>query len=256
MTTTTTMAERELIARSLSPEAWRDHRHFSTKAGNATDPKTVNEMLDEAEKVVANSLERADMLLATGMKGYGPDHPDYPLKPRDFMDGCMFVTRSGVVLWRDPVSDMSDLVAYFSSDAPVKTGKSADDETPDDAAYLRSLARRLLRKGPAQSGADQMDVDRLNEIAKTIEAGSQVPVPAPAPRTGDDWPEDWKRNGFNGGIVQAQRALRFLADNDRPDGGEQFPNSACCLAIADDLEVTRRRYEQLGSGSPPDGPAR
>ena len=81
---------------------------------------------------------------------------------------------------------------------------------------------------------------------------TKIAPPGTASRKGDDWCLDWKRNGFNGGILQAQRALRFLADNDRPSGGEQFPNSACCHMIADDLEITRERYEQLGGDSPPD----
>jgi len=59
---------------------------------------------------------------------------------------------------------------------------------------------------------------------------------------GDTWPNDWKLNGFNHAITQAQKALRYLADKDRPSGGEQFPNSASCHMIADELEKTRQRY--------------
>lgn len=55
--------------------------------------------------------------------------------------------------------------------------------------------------------------------------------------------------GFNSSLVQAQRALRFLASNDRPIGGEEFPNALACYQIADDLEVTRRQYAVLVSAA-------
>lgn len=70
-----------------------------------------------------------------------------------------------------------------------------------------------------------------------------VPVAQEVP--GEGWSDDWKAFGFNGAIRQAQEALRFLANNDRPSGGEQFPNSACCYMIADELEITRKRYAAL-----------
>ena len=52
---------------------------------------------------------------------------------------------------------------------------------------------------------------------------------------------------FNGSIRQAQRALRFLAENDRPIGGEEFANAASLEQIADDLEVTRKRLSTLSA---------
>lgn len=49
--------------------------------------------------------------------------------------------------------------------------------------------------------------------------------------------------GFNGAISQAVRALRYLADHDRPSNGEQFPNSASCHMVANELELTMQLFE-------------
>jgi len=61
------------------------------------------------------------------------------------------------------------------------------------------------------------------------------------------WPDDWRARGYNGILEQAQRALRYLADNDRPIGGEQFPNSASCYQLADELAVTQRVFAEAMS---------
>lgn len=65
------------------------------------------------------------------------------------------------------------------------------------------------------------------------------------------WPERWKFEGFNGCISQAAKALRYLAVNARPIGGEQFPNSACCYMIADELdgEIKRRKAHRTAARS-------
>lgn len=44
----------------------------------------------------------------------------------------------------------------------------------------------------------------------------------------------------NGCDARAPEALRFLANNDRPSGGEQFPNAACLLQLADELEAAAK----------------
>jgi hypothetical protein len=46
----------------------------------------------------------------------------------------------------------------------------------------------------------------------------------------------------NCAIPAAIRALRYLANHDRPGGGEQFPNSECCWMIADELEEILDKY--------------
>jgi hypothetical protein len=47
----------------------------------------------------------------------------------------------------------------------------------------------------------------------------------------------------NGAISEAINALEYLASNERPEGGEQFPNSECCYMIADELKRLCRRYK-------------
>ena len=86
-------------------------------------------------------------------------------------------------------------------------------------------------------------------ITHPAATGSGLVIP------GDGWSDDWKRNGFNGAITQAQEALRYLAEHDRPSGGEQFPNSASCHMIADELEITRKRYAALAAAPTPDAAA-
>ncbi|WP_374553209.1 hypothetical protein [Sphingobium yanoikuyae] len=44
--------------------------------------------------------------------------------------------------------------------------------------------------------------------------------------------------GVNGALKRAEEALRYLAVNDRPIGGEQYFNRAHCEQIADDLAET------------------
>lgn len=56
----------------------------------------------------------------------------------------------------------------------------------------------------------------------------------------DKWPAAWKREGFNMAFTAAARALRFLADNERPIGGEQEYNSAHLMQISSELERSVR----------------
>lgn len=57
---------------------------------------------------------------------------------------------------------------------------------------------------------------------------------------GNNWPAGWRVGGFNYCIDSAVGALRFLAKNDRPIGGEQNFNSMHLLQLADELAKTQK----------------
>lgn len=74
-----------------------------------------------------------------------------------------------------------------------------------------------------------------------LEARKVKPTEVPLPtKKSDSWHADWKANGYNHCMEQAAKALRHLADHDRPIGGESSFNSAHLFQIASELDVTRR----------------
>ena len=54
-----------------------------------------------------------------------------------------------------------------------------------------------------------------------------------------DWPDAWLREGYNGALVMAANALRYLSRKQRPSGGEAHYNSEHLLQIAGDLDRSR-----------------
>jgi hypothetical protein len=54
-----------------------------------------------------------------------------------------------------------------------------------------------------------------------------------------DWPDAWLREGYNGALVMAANALRYLSRKPRPSGGEDHYNSEHLLQIANDLDRSR-----------------
>lgn len=63
--------------------------------------------------------------------------------------------------------DMDDWFAELR--AAVAKAEGTEPEKPDNAAYLRGLAERLMHV-PAMYGTDQGDSDRLSEIAREMAA--------------------------------------------------------------------------------------
>lgn len=61
----------------------------------------------------------------------------------------------------------------------------------------------------------------------------------PNKRSALDWDLDWRRFGFNRSVAVAIRALRYLADNDRPTGGSDRFNAEHLFQVAGELEVTQ-----------------
>lgn len=55
------------------------------------------------------------------------------------------------------------------------------------------------------------------------------------------WPREWYENGYNFSVRSAIEALRFLADNDRPAGGQERFNALHLKQIADELALTQER---------------
>lgn len=88
----------------------------------------------------------------------------------------------------------------------------------------RADALRQVINGIAAMLQDQYtitDREMCNKILKTCVTVQEFD---------DAWPK-----GFNNSITQAQKALRYLANNPRPNGGEESYNAAHLLQIADEL---------------------
>lgn len=113
----------------------------------------------------------------------------------------------------------------------------------------------VMRSAYAATEWDCLDDDGKQWVTAIVREAISRAAPSPAPEAVEapadtdreqiaDWPARWRQTGYNGAFDQAVRALRFLAENDRPSGGEQFPNSAACHMIADDLARTQRAYAQ------------
>ncbi|HBT4785541.1 TPA: hypothetical protein MB364_000843 [Klebsiella variicola subsp. variicola] len=79
---------------------------------------------------------------------------------------------------------------------------------------------------PAMPGFDRDDVNNLIARAKKEEEAIK------------SWSRPWRENGFNYCLPQAVKALRYLAEKDRPTGGNSFPNAECCHQLAGELELT------------------
>ncbi|WP_370869498.1 hypothetical protein [Pseudomonas sp.] len=74
-------------------------------------------------------------------------------------------------------------------------------------------------------------IQRLMEEVARLNASAAVP---------DWWPEQWRREGYNGCVKTAVYALRFLRNNRPAEGGEQQYNDMHLMQIAGDLETTMR----------------
>ncbi len=77
-------------------------------------------------------------------------------------------------------------------------------------------------------------------IAARIAKAEPEPSLSRDARQSDAWSSDWKANGLNGCMRQASKALRFLANNERPMGGQSEFNSEHLLQIAEELDITKR----------------
>lgn len=61
-----------------------------------------------------------------------------------------------------------------------------------------------------------------------------------------EWPEAWREKGWNLCLETAPKALRYLADHDRPIGGEQYYNFEHLLQIAGEVEQTMAAFKRDG----------
>lgn len=125
----------------------------------------------------------------------------------------------------------------------VKT-ETSSDEYDMCADTHNACLDEVARLNPCRAtciGADCSATDGVShsdaclaEHEAAISAGRAQPV-------ADRWPEQWKREGYNGCVKTAVDALRFLRTNRPPAGGEQRYNDMHLMQIADDLETTMRK---------------
>lgn len=100
---------------------------------------------------------------------------------------------------------------------------------PDDGRAL----------GPNTPAMAAREAYRVADAMLEARKARSAQAPARAPRKSDEWSSDWKANGFNGCMIQASKALRYLASNDRPNGGESSFNFEHLIQLADELELTK-----------------
>lgn len=155
----------------------------------------------------------------------------------------------------DPVDwwrDLTSLEEYIA--ALVKRAEAADrqpsgqflEDLRDDFAMHAMQAVITATVVEQDGGYDSSNVNGAASLAywqadAMLEARKvrSTPAPARAPRKSDNWSSDWKANGFNGCMSQASKALRYLANNDRPSGGESSFNFEHLIQLADELELTK-----------------
>lgn len=94
--------------------------------------------------------------------------------------------------------------------------------------------------GPKTAENALREAYRFADTGMVIRGERTEPTPERAPRKSDDWSADWKANGFNGCMRQAAKALRYLANNERPIGGQESFNLEHLLQIAEELELTQK----------------
>lgn len=119
--------------------------------------------------------------------------------------------------------------------APAKRDAFLDDLRDDFA--ISALGMLAHRYGRHESGmtAEAVAVASYELADAMLEARNAKP----APKKSDTWPKHWKQDGYNGCMVSAAKALRYLANNERPIGGEQTFNAEHLFQIAGELETTK-----------------
>lgn len=149
--------------------------------------------------------------------------------------------------WRDQVSleeHIASLVAEKPEPAPAPADSFLEDLRDDFAMY--ALQGMISTAGaPCLLGLEGGESDTAKAAYKIADAMLEArkvgsaPTPSRTPRKSDKWSSDWKANGFNGCMSQASKALRYLASNDRPNGGESSFNFEHLIQLADELELTK-----------------
>jgi hypothetical protein len=149
---------------------------------------------------------------------------------------------------RDIISVFDQWAGWLSSNerksastAPpqAKQSQPVDSDLRDDFAIaaLSMLSHRLGSKIQDRTWTAEAVAAASYELADAMMVVRDWRHP---PRKSAEWPAEWKAKGYNQCMDTAQAALRFLANNNLPIGGEERYNLAHLHQIADELETTKR----------------
>lgn len=155
--------------------------------------------------------------------------------------------------------DLRTLINLFNAGKPgpsISVGNLIENpriENPRDEAetFLEDLRDDFAMHALQGLLANQVIVAHIGKATPELAAreayrfadamleARKTKVQRPA-RKSDTWHPDWKANGYNHCMDQAASALRYLASNERPSGGEQTFNSEHLLQISHEIMVTKR----------------
>lgn len=134
---------------------------------------------------------------------------------------------------------IASVIARPEQKKPRPADEPADSDLRDDFAIaaLSNLSHRLGSRIQDRTWTAEALAVASYELADAMLVARDA---RRQPRKADEWPAEWKASGFNHCVVAARDALRFLAKNDRPEGGEDKYNFEHLHQIADELEITKR----------------
>lgn len=110
---------------------------------------------------------------------------------------------------------------------------------PGDLPLLRDAIAALRAAPPTTNNAEAQGATArdLPETAPKAELPA-ASAPSSTAAIGGDWPEDWKREGYNHAVRVAAEAVKYLAEHPRPSGGQERYNSEHLHQVADELQRT------------------
>lgn len=118
----------------------------------------------------------------------------------------------------------------------------------DIAARLLADSNRLMDAGYIMCAENNREA--VAEIRRLFEARGQEAMTITLESTLPDWPECWLAEGWNCCMPTAAQALRYLAENKRPSGGQDRFNAEHLYDIAIALEKTQRELIGHGTAAP------
>jgi hypothetical protein len=140
--------------------------------------------------------------------------------------------------WRDQASLEEHIASLIAKPAPAPTSQFLDDLRDD---FAMRILPGMMVNNPFEKPLLDLTIEAYAVADLALFARGYAKCEAQrTPKKSDKWHADWKANGFNHCMTQAAKALRHLANNERPSGGQSDFNSEHLMMIASELEVTQR----------------
>lgn len=119
------------------------------------------------------------------------------------------------------------------------TAREQRDRVTSELTTARECITHVLGLLRADKSTHAQHAIILYQGVPSNEFHQEEPATKVESRKSDTWSKEWKECGFNYSVDQAIRALRYLANNERPIGGQESYNSEHLFQIADELMYTK-----------------